>query len=104
MKLNIISAIIGIMVAGAATATLAKPGDNYNLTAGGCLPGDTVNNPAKGGWHCTEKKSFNPGGNVVDRKAETKAGNTLPGSRPAQQAPVEPSSVAKPPIPTASAK
>ena len=103
MKLNIISAIIGIMVAGAATATLAKPGDQYTLTAGGCLPGDTVNPPTSD-WHCTEKKSFKPGGNVVDRKAETKAGNTLPGSRPAQQAPVEPSSVAKPPIPTAPAK
>ena len=64
----IISAIVGIIVAGTATATLAKPGDQYTLYAGGCLPGDIVN-PAGSAFHCTEAISVNPNGNAVASKA-----------------------------------
>lgn len=67
-KAFVISAAIGMMVAGAATTALAKPGDQYTLYAGGCLPGDKVN-PVGSPFHCTEKLVVNPNGGAAAKTA-----------------------------------
>lgn len=89
-----ISAIIVIMVTGATTATLAAPGDQYTLNAGGCLKGDKVNPPGSD-FHCTEAMTVKQVGNVVGSKQAK-----LPAANPLS----EPSPAVKPSIPKPAAK
>ncbi len=79
----VISAILGIVVAGATTATVAKTGDQYTLDKGGCLAGDKVNPPGSI-FHCTEAMRVNPG-TTGARKAAPGSGNASRGSGPARQ-------------------
>lgn len=89
--------ITAIAVAGAATTALAKPGDQYTLWAGGCLPGDTVN-PMGSSFHCTEALSANPGGGPTVDPSLFKARRAV---SKVPSATAKPIPVAKPALPAA---
>lgn len=86
--------IAAVAIAGAATPALAKPGDQYTLWAGGCLPGDIVNPVGGSTFHCTEALSTNPGGRPAYDASRFKARKAAPAT--AAPAIPKPAPVAKP--------